>query len=669
VAFLTGAPADDDPELALAMRMTMDRRRPVEAEEHRRGLFEKRLAFLQQEDAEIDEIMVHSNYAKLLLQLGDCHNEGPVSFPKEASEGPVFIVRRRQAPKYQLLVKNELYQNVLVDDLDPRWDLQEMQGNLLYKVEQSQLHRCLEFDDGVECRKVAAIIELILKECKRSRTADAKPLPVRMEHAAIMQQLAEKFEKTPEFFQSRARKDPLMQNIMQRSAGVAHMMNNPYNTLAQVREHDDPDLVLALLMSMEEGPVRHQQEKAEKEEKEELCNAQVVKQAKEEAEAHAKVKREAKHEGVVAGDHSGGLFDICPDQDPELVSASKTDPEVALALRMMRDEAGSPRHLASLQQQDPEVDQIVVCSKFAELYLQRGEVSHEGPVVFQKVNEGPVYVVRRRKAPHYQLLVKDQFNNTVLVDELPHWGLRKSGGCAMYLFEPSKLLRCLKFREWLECRKVEATLEQIHTKCMNTMAVGGKPRAAPCVGGAGGGIGAGNRRGMGAAGSTCALACVVVCLEQRSRERESDGSHVGADGIYPDDDLELALAIRMSMEKGAVRQQQQTVMKTKEREEMEQKQRKELCNARVEREAKEEAEPQAKADKDANEEAGAMVGSNSGGHFLFGVNPDGGAELVLAGTEDGSCGGGDSFNPDDDPDLAMALRMSLEGPMRHNSRS
>jgi len=166
-----------------------------------------------------------------------------------------------------------------------------------------------------------------------------------------------------------------------------------------VNEHENLDTALALQMSMEEGPVWHQQEKAKEEEKEEFCSAQVVKQEKEEAERHATVKREAKHgaepqttveseEDVVIGDHSG------PDEDLELVFADDSYPEVALALHAMKDEARSPRHLASLQQQDLEIDQIVACSKFAELHLQRVEVSNEGPVVFHKVNEGPVYVVR-----------------------------------------------------------------------------------------------------------------------------------------------------------------------------------------------------------------------------------------------------------------------------------
>jgi len=53
-----------------------------------------------------------------------------------------------------------------------------------------------------------------------------------------------------------------------------------------------------------------------------------------------------------------------------------------------------------------------------------GNTVNIAAVPLRKVGEGPVYVVARRKAAQYNLLVKKQCNKTVLADDLhPHWEL------------------------------------------------------------------------------------------------------------------------------------------------------------------------------------------------------------------------------------------------------
>merc|ERR1719188_2621008 len=80
------------------------------------------------------------------------------------------------------------------------------------------------------------------------------------------------------------------------------------------------------------------------------------------------------------------------------------------------DQARLKGMLESLQQQDPDISNIVVYSKFVVAYLLQQDGPNPG---WRKANiEGPVYLVRRRALPRYQLLVKNQFSNNDLLDDL-----------------------------------------------------------------------------------------------------------------------------------------------------------------------------------------------------------------------------------------------------------
>mmetsp|Transcript_16833 Transcript_16833/g.39483 ORF Transcript_16833/g.39483 Transcript_16833/m.39483 type:complete len:231 (-) Transcript_16833:123-815(-) len=116
--------------------------------------------------------------------------------------------------------------------------------------------------------------------------------------------------------------------------------------------------------------------------------------------------------------------------------------------------------LESLQQQDPDINQIVVYSKFVVAYLLQQDGANPG---WRKANiEGPVYLVRRTTSPRYQFLVKNQLHTIDLLDNLhPEWELDCQKNYVFYKVEdPSKRIRGLWFHDDAERQKIEATLEK-----------------------------------------------------------------------------------------------------------------------------------------------------------------------------------------------------------------
>mmetsp|Transcript_44358 Transcript_44358/g.71845 ORF Transcript_44358/g.71845 Transcript_44358/m.71845 type:complete len:226 (+) Transcript_44358:134-811(+) len=124
----------------------------------------------------------------------------------------------------------------------------------------------------------------------------------------------------------------------------------------------------------------------------------------------------------------------------------------------------------SLQQQDPEITNIIAYSKFAVAYLLKQDGQSPG---WRKANiEGPVYLVRRRSAPRFNLLVKNQFNTIDLIDSLhPDWELDCQKNYVFYKVEdPHQQIRGLWFHEDSERLKIQASLEATMTEIRN-----GKP--------------------------------------------------------------------------------------------------------------------------------------------------------------------------------------------------
>jgi len=140
--------------------------------------------------------------------------------------------------------------------------------------------------------------------------------------------------------------------------------------------------------------------------------------------------------------------------------------------------------LEPLQAIDPAVESIVVYSKFVVHYLLQQDGPNPG---WRKANvEGPVYLVRRRKEPRYQLIVKSQFNTSDLVDALhPDWELDCQKNYVFYKVEDSasfesgdasKRIRGLWFHDDAERQKVEGALEKMLEEIRSSS---GEPQTEP----------------------------------------------------------------------------------------------------------------------------------------------------------------------------------------------
>lgn len=124
---------------------------------------------LQQTDPDINNVIVYSKFVVTYFLHQDGANQG---WRKSNIEGPVYLVGRRTAPRYQLLVKNQFSTNDLLDSLHPEWEMDCQKNYVFYKVEDpSKCIRGLWFHDDQERQKIEAAVEQTLAEM-RSRPQD-----------------------------------------------------------------------------------------------------------------------------------------------------------------------------------------------------------------------------------------------------------------------------------------------------------------------------------------------------------------------------------------------------------------------------------------------------------------------------------------------------------------
>merc|ERR1719445_1380867 len=131
------------------------------------------------------------------------------------------------------------------------------------------------------------------------------------------------------------------------------------------------------------------------------------------------------------------------------------------------DQARLKGMLESLQQHDPDIDSIVVYSKFVVAYMLQQDGPNPG---WRKANvEGPVYLVRRCQLPEYQMLVKNQFSTNDLLDDLhPDWELDCQKNYVFYKVEdPAKQIRGLWFHDDGERQRIEGILEKTLAEIRN----------------------------------------------------------------------------------------------------------------------------------------------------------------------------------------------------------
>merc|ERR1719201_2583383 len=128
-----------------------------------RAQYESMLGMLHDMDADVDHIVAYFKFAVAYLLQQEPPNQG---WCKANIEGPLYIVRRRSAPRFQLIVKNQSSSNDLVDRLHPDWELDCGQKNyVFYKVEDpSKRVRGLWFHDDAERQALEQVLEKILEE-------------------------------------------------------------------------------------------------------------------------------------------------------------------------------------------------------------------------------------------------------------------------------------------------------------------------------------------------------------------------------------------------------------------------------------------------------------------------------------------------------------------------
>jgi len=128
---------------------------------------------------------------------------------------------------------------------------------------------------------------------------------------------------------------------------------------------------------------------------------------------------------------------------------------------MSRTMSEAEEHLKEFQAADPYTQTIVASSKFVVMYLLQQDGANPG---WRKANiEGPLYVVRRRVAPWFQLIVKNKNSQNNLTDYL-HGGMELD--CQKnYIFykveDATKRIRGLWFHDDAERVKLEGKIEKV----------------------------------------------------------------------------------------------------------------------------------------------------------------------------------------------------------------
>eukprot|EP00418_Pyrodinium_bahamense_P029415 CAMPEP_0179133038 /NCGR_PEP_ID=MMETSP0796-20121207/63252_1 /TAXON_ID=73915 /ORGANISM="Pyrodinium bahamense, Strain pbaha01" /LENGTH=195 /DNA_ID=CAMNT_0020831993 /DNA_START=60 /DNA_END=647 /DNA_ORIENTATION=- len=148
--------------------------------------FKGMLESLQQQDPEITHIIVYSKFVVAYSLQQDGPNPG---WRLANIEGAVYLVHRRNTPRYQLLVKNQLHTHDLLDNLHPDWELDCQKNYVFYKVEDpSKRIRGLWFHDDAERKKIETTLEKTLEEIRTApNELQTEPMPAPPEPKAAPQ--------------------------------------------------------------------------------------------------------------------------------------------------------------------------------------------------------------------------------------------------------------------------------------------------------------------------------------------------------------------------------------------------------------------------------------------------------------------------------------------------
>lgn len=137
--------------------------------------YKSMLENLQQKDRDIESLVAYSKFVVAYLLQQDGANPG---WRKADIEGPVYLVKRRTLPRFQLMVKNQYTVEDLVDSLHKDWELDCQKNYVFYKVEDvSKKIRGLWFHDDTERQKLEGSLEKALEEIRNKPAGEPQTEP------------------------------------------------------------------------------------------------------------------------------------------------------------------------------------------------------------------------------------------------------------------------------------------------------------------------------------------------------------------------------------------------------------------------------------------------------------------------------------------------------------
>jgi len=178
------------------------------------------LQTLQAKDPQVVEIIGLSKFvvAYFLQQDGD-----QPGWTKANIEGPVYVVRRRQAPWFQLVVKNQFSSTDMTDFLAGGWELDCQKNYIFYKVEDdTQQVRGLWFQDDTERLTFEKILEKVLTDIRQGPPVEPQPEPVRTEqHVREVGHQFQRQQQAPQQPAAQVSRNPAKGQVMVTTEGLS----------------------------------------------------------------------------------------------------------------------------------------------------------------------------------------------------------------------------------------------------------------------------------------------------------------------------------------------------------------------------------------------------------------------------------------------------------------
>eukprot|EP00746_Dinoflagellata_sp_MGD_P024683 gnl/MRDRNA2_/MRDRNA2_157966_c0_seq1.p1 gnl/MRDRNA2_/MRDRNA2_157966_c0~~gnl/MRDRNA2_/MRDRNA2_157966_c0_seq1.p1 ORF type:complete len:213 (-),score=42.09 gnl/MRDRNA2_/MRDRNA2_157966_c0_seq1:285-923(-) len=139
------------------------------------GAYQSMLEKLRGKDRDIDSIEAYSKFVVGYLLEQEGPNPG---WRKADIEGPVYLVRRRTLPRFQLMVNPQSGVEDSIDSLHKDWELDCQKNYVFYKVEDaSKKVRGLWFHDDTERQKIEASLEKALEEIRNNPAGEPQTEP------------------------------------------------------------------------------------------------------------------------------------------------------------------------------------------------------------------------------------------------------------------------------------------------------------------------------------------------------------------------------------------------------------------------------------------------------------------------------------------------------------